>query len=101
METIRIERTFFCGAEPHVIINTRRRITIWLNRNGFHPTLVSPCLNKSHVTQFASMNKVHRILVMFVAVLPLTYLHHAVVFFLRGHHSSTFHNGIANRLFAV
>src|SRR5450432_579248 len=75
-----------CGAQPHFVIHARRRRRIRNYGTGFHPVLITPNFYSSDIPELAGIDKIKRILKMFLAALPLTSLDGAVIFFLRSHH---------------
>ena len=101
MKAVLIEWSFCCRTEPHIIIYAWWWVSIRLYRNGFHPTLVCPGFHKPYIAQLARMHECDGVGIMFIAVLPLPHLYHAVVFFLRCFHQLAFNNGIAYRLFYI
>src|SRR5215210_7325695 len=101
MKTAGIERLFRRRSEPHLVINSLWRHSIWYNGRGFHPSLVAPYLYRTDITELSGMNKINRIPEMLLATLPLTNLHNAVRFFLRGNHCAAFTNRVTNRFFNI
>ena len=101
METIRIKRTLRSRSQPHVVIDTSRRVTIRLDRQGRLAILIGPHLHGTDTPDSSLLQIIGRLIPMRVTTLPLPHLDNPVILTGRLHHQVTLFNRIGKRLLHI
>src|SRR5664280_968160 len=81
MEPVSIERTFWCGSEPHIIIDAVRNGCVGHLGNSSFPVYIRPCFAGTDPAKFPRSQIIHCINKMRLTSLPLANLHNFPMLF--------------------